>query len=110
MTKVLWELIKYGVLPFCQFFTAALLSGQALRLIFLCFFHRLTVVLTSFCSLINGITPKIHMLCFVLINSVLLNLACVWIFLAKLSQSHCFSILREPFVLNLCSRFPLVQV
>ena len=31
----------------------------------------------SFCSLKKGITPKIRMLCFVLINGVLLNLLCV---------------------------------
>ena len=31
-----------------------------------------------FCSLKKGLTPKIHMLCFVIINSVL-NLLCVWI-------------------------------
>ena len=30
----------------------------------------------SLCSLIKRITPKIGMLCFVLINSVLLNLSC----------------------------------
>ena len=30
----------------------------------------------SFCSLIKGITPKIHLLCFVLINSVLWDLLC----------------------------------
>ena len=29
--------------------------------------------------MIKGVTPKIHMLCFVLINSVLLNPLCVWI-------------------------------
>ena len=34
----------------------------------------------SFCSLIKGITPKIRMLCFVLINRVLLNFLCVWLF------------------------------
>ena len=33
----------------------------------------------SFCSLIKGIAPKIRMLCFVLINSVILNVSCVWI-------------------------------
>ena len=34
----------------------------------------------SFCSLlIKGITPKICMLCVALINSLLLNLLCVWI-------------------------------
>ena len=32
-----------------------------------------------FCSLKNGLTPKIRLLCFVIINSVLLNLFCVWI-------------------------------
>ena len=33
------------------------------------------------CAQLNGITPKICMLCFVLINSVILNLSvsCVWI-------------------------------
>ena len=35
----------------------------------------------QFCSLIKGIAPKIRMLCFAIINSVLLNLACVWILL-----------------------------
>ena len=33
----------------------------------------------SFCSLIKGIKPKIRKLCFVLINSVILNPFCVWI-------------------------------
>ena len=33
----------------------------------------------SFCSLIKGITLKIHPLCFVLINSALFNLLCVWV-------------------------------
>ena len=31
-----------------------------------------------FCSLIKGTTLKIHMLCFFLINSIILNLLCVW--------------------------------
>ena len=30
--------------------------------------------------LIKGITPKIRTLCFVLINSVILNLLCVWVY------------------------------
>ena len=34
----------------------------------------------TFCSLIEEITLKICMLCFVLINSVILNVLCVWIF------------------------------
>ena len=42
-------------------------------------FHRLTVVKVLFCSLKKGITRKIRMLCFVLINNVLFNLLCVWI-------------------------------
>ena len=33
----------------------------------------------SFCSLIKGITTKMCTLCFVLTNSVLLNLLCAWI-------------------------------
>ena len=44
-------------------------TGFALHLSF----HRL-----SSYSLMKGITPKIRMLGFVLINSVLLNLLCVW--------------------------------
>ena len=31
------------------------------------------------CSLMKGTAPKIRMLCFVLINSIILNLLCVWI-------------------------------
>ena len=38
-------------------------------------------LLVSFCSLTEGITPKIADCVFVLINSVLLNLFCVWILL-----------------------------
>ena len=34
----------------------------------------------SFCSLIKGITPKIRLLCFVLINSVILNFCCCCLF------------------------------
>ena len=41
--------------------------------------HRLTVVYVWFCtSLILGITPKIRMLCFVLINSALFKLLCLY--------------------------------
>ena len=40
----------------------------------------------SFCSFIKGITPKMWMLCFVLINSVLLNL-----FRTAASSHSCFS-------------------
>ena len=32
----------------------------------------------SFCSLIKGVTPKISMLCFVITDSVLVNVLCVW--------------------------------
>ena len=54
------------------------INGLALRLIFRRF-HRLTVVKVSSCSLTKGIITKIRILCFVLINSVPLNLLCVWI-------------------------------
>ena len=37
-----------------------------------------------------GITPTIRMLCFVLINSVLLNLLCVWILFQAASRHSCF--------------------
>ena len=51
------------------------------------FFHCLTVVYVSFSSLIKGITPKIRMLCFVLINSVKKKTfcvfgSCVWVYSA----------------------------
>ena len=46
-----------------------LISGLALHHIF----YRFSPFRCNFCSLIKGITPKIRMLCFVLINSVLLN-------------------------------------
>ena len=46
-------------------------------------FHCLTVVSVSLCSLIKAITPKIRVLCFVLINSVLFNLLYAWIFDGK---------------------------
>ena len=57
------------------------LKWRANRLIFLggelsLMFGRLSPF--NCCSLKWGITPKIRMLCFVLINSVLLNLLCVW--------------------------------
>ena len=42
-------------------------------------FFTVTVVQMSFCSLIKGITPKVRTLCFVVVNSVRLNLLCVWI-------------------------------
>ena len=50
--------------------------------------HRLIVVQMSFCSLIKGINPKIRMLCFVLINSVLLNLLCVWKLSSTVEWKH----------------------
>ena len=31
------------------------------------------------CSLIKGLTPKIRMLCFVILNGILFNRLCVWI-------------------------------
>ena len=54
---------------------------------FIVIFHHLIVVQASFCSWIKGITLKICMLCFVLINSIILNLLCVWIFHFGISQS-----------------------
>ena len=41
-------------------------------------FHCLIVVSVSLYSLIKQITPKIRVLCFVLITSVLLNLLYAW--------------------------------
>ena len=49
----------------------------------------------SFCSLIKATAPKIRTMCFVLINSVPLNLLCVWIWLKRtlifheIFVSHC---------------------
>ena len=49
--------------------------------------------------MIKGITPKIRMLCFVLINSVPLNLLCVWLMLSydivlcTLVRYICFGVL-----------------
>ena len=50
-------------------------NGLALHLIF----HHLIVVWMSFGGLMEGTAPKICMLCFVLVNSLILNLLCVWI-------------------------------
>ena len=50
----------------------------------------------QFCSLIKGITLKIRMLCFVLINSVILNLLYVWDSeVQDLTNSSCLSIGEE---------------
>ena len=46
--------------------------------------------LSVVCNLIKGITPKIRKLCFVLINSVLLKLLCVWILFQNVSSHSCF--------------------
>ena len=48
----------------------------------------------SFCSLIQETTPKIRTLCFVLINSVLLNLLCFWVLLQNASSHSCFRFCR----------------
>ena len=53
-------------------------KGLSSAFIFI-YFYRLTAALVSFCNLIKGITPKIRMLWFVLINSILLNLSCLWV-------------------------------
>ena len=50
---------------------------------------KITVYWLSFCSLIKVITIKIHMFCFVLINSIVLKLLCIWIlFYNASSHSH----------------------
>ena len=53
-------------------------------------FLRSTVVKVSFCSLTKGLSWKIADCVFVLINSVLLNLLCVWMVLQHIlvSQYH----------------------
>ena len=43
-----------------------------------------------FCSLITGITLRICVLCFALINSILLNLFCVWVSLS-VTLTHIFN-------------------
>ena len=53
-------------------------------------FHHLTVAEVSFCGLKRGITPKIRMLCFVLINCVPSNLSCVWNVFGNSSSHFCF--------------------
>ena len=73
----------FGVIPFSWAqLTSKIISGLTLHLTSYCFSvfnccHRLYRV--SFCRLIKGITPRMCMLCFVLINSIILNLLCVWI-------------------------------
>ena len=47
-----------------------------------------------FCSLGREITPKVCMLCFVLIVSVLLNLLCAWILFYNASRHSCFKCFR----------------
>ena len=51
------------------------ISGLVLPLIF---YRYSSFDCCSSCSLIKVITPKMCILCFVLINIVLLNLSCVW--------------------------------
>ena len=54
------------------------IRGLAFRFIFHRFFDRLAVVQVLFCSLTTWLIPNICWFCLVLINSVLLNLLCVW--------------------------------
>ena len=49
-----------------------------------------TVFQVSFCNLTKAITPKMRVLCFVLTNSVLLNLLCIWILFQNASSHSCF--------------------
>ena len=59
-----------GLLAVFTFIAALHLIFRRFFLVFFRFFlHRVSVVYVSFCSLIKGITPKICMLCFVLIKS-----------------------------------------
>ena len=51
-------------------------------------FNRLTVVEVLFCSLKRRINPKIRMLCFVIMYSLLFNLLCVWILKSLDSSNH----------------------
>ena len=51
-------------------------------------FNRSTVVEVLFCSLKKGITPKIRMLCFVLMYSLLFNHLRVWILKSLDSSNH----------------------
>ena len=39
----------------------------------------------------KGITPKIRMLCFVLLNTILFDLLCVWVLFHNASRQSCFS-------------------
>ena len=71
--KLNWHLLHPIIMP--TFFQALDTRVLVLDLIF----HHLTVVWVSFCSLMKGITSNICMLCFVPINSVLLNYLYVWI-------------------------------
>ena len=65
-------------------------------------FHRLTVVQVSFCSLIKRITLKIRVLCFLLINSVLFNILCVWVLLCSSCTQQLGGTCRQVQVCNKC--------
>ena len=92
-----WTKSRYVVLFYISFLSQStghkntqLNQKQISLLVLQLIFHRLTVVLMSFCSLISGITPKI--LYFVLINSVLLKFLCVWIWwITKIAFEHWIS-------------------
>ena len=56
----------------------------------------------SFCSFKKGINPKICILRFDLINSVLLNPSCVWILFWNTSSYSCFAVLIRIQSCTLC--------
>ena len=68
-------------------------SSFSLFLVELCpVLGRMLIKIAWKCS-IKGITLKIHILCLVLINSIILNLLCVWIFQgAYVIMSLCISL------------------
>ena len=66
-------------------FFQALMQKQTSVLILHLIFHCVTDVYVPFCGLIKGITSKICMLCFVLINSVLLIIIIMYIYCALIN-------------------------
>ena len=62
-----------------------------------------------FCSLIKGITPKIHVFCFVLINNVLLNLFCIWILLCILKLFYPSSLAFFVWFVTICLAYMCTQ-
>ena len=53
-------------------------------------FHTSHFLPFKFCSLKKGLTPKIRMLCFEMVISVLFNLWCVWFLIYNAYSHSCF--------------------